>query len=343
MATVRARRRALRLAVILPPLFFLTVFGYWRFLSSGACRRGVELVLGRALGARVTIGAHRLARPSEIELSDLEVDFLAGGISSGVRFSARKARARAARLVGLGPFKEVVLEDPEADLVEAGPSLMRLGTELDLFRRRGGRPGVGRIEFRNMAVAFRPTEKVYRVGGIDLGLDFTGGVLRISAGLGLLRIEGVESRALEEEKPEISFDVEIAKSKVVLRNLSVKGRSGWKVDGDIEVDLSGPVPVIEGELQLRDLKISRIYTPRAGITILDSTGESAAVRRTYRFGGTSDDLFISAETDVPEFTYEDTRLGLKSEGTTLKGLRREMRTSLADLLRGLLEEDAKVR
>jgi hypothetical protein len=365
MAAARARERTLRLAVILPPLFFLAIFGYWRFLGSSACRALVEMILGRTLGARVTIGAHRIARLKEIELSDLEMEFLvssgdrADDRPSGVTFKARRAVACAGRLLGLGPLERVVFEDPEACFSAALSSVTRLA----LFRRRAGRPGVKKVEFRNMAVAFtpagrheqnsltgqlgkgsagRPAREMagYRIGGMDLELDFSGERLRMSADLGELRVEGVRSprleRALEEERPEIGLEIEIAKSSVHLRHLSVRGRSGWKVEGDVEADLSGDTPEIRGELQLRDLEVSTIYTPPPHVTIATPMDASAAVRRTVSIEGTAEDLRVSATTDVPEFIYEDTKLGLRVEGTSLKDLRRVMRTSVTDILSGLV-------
>ena len=332
---VKSRKRAVRLAAILPPLLFLMVFGYWRFLGSAAMREIVAAILGRTLGARVTIGGHEITRPSKIELSDLEMEFLADGKPSGVRFKARRASAHASRLVGLGPFEQVTLEDPEAHFQDVGPSVAKL----TLLRRKRRRPGVKKVEFRNMAVAFESSGRVYRVGGIDLGLDFSGGGLRMSADLGELRIEGLQSRRLEQEKPEVNFGIEIAKSKVVLRRLSVGGRTGWKAEGDVEADLAERPAKIRGELQIRDLKVSTIYTPKPWIRVATPTGESAAVRTTIRFEGTADDLLVSAETDVPEFIYEDSKLGLKTEGTTLKDLRVEKRTSLTKLLRGLFQKD----
>jgi hypothetical protein len=332
---IKSRKRAVRVAAILSPLLFLMVFGYWRFLGSAAMREIVAAILGRTLGARVTIGGHEITRPSKIELSDLEMEFLADGRPSGVRFKARRASAHARRLVGLGPFEQVTLEDPEAHFLNVGPSV----AGLTLLQRKRSRPGVEKVEFRNMAVAFESSGRVYRVGGMDLALDFSGGGLRISADLGELQIEGLQSTELERERPEVNFGIEIAESRVVLRRLSVGGRTGWKVEGDVEADLAERPAKIRGELQIRDLKVSTIYTPPPWVMVATPTGGSAAVRRTIRFEGTADDLLVSAETDVPEFIYENSNLGLRTEGTTLKDLRVEKRTSLTELLRGLFRKD----
>ena len=83
----RSGQRAVRLAVILPPLVFMAVFGYWKFLGSDSFRVLVERLLGAALSAEVTIGSHEVEGPASISLRDLSIEFRSDDAPGGVRRS----------------------------------------------------------------------------------------------------------------------------------------------------------------------------------------------------------------------------------------------------------------
>ena len=91
----RPGQRAVRLGAILPPLVFIAVLGYWRFLGSDSFRVLVERLLGSALSAEVRIGSHAVEGPARILLRDLSIEFRSDDGPSGVRFTAKTARARA--------------------------------------------------------------------------------------------------------------------------------------------------------------------------------------------------------------------------------------------------------
>ncbi|MHC4200923.1 MAG: AsmA family protein, partial [Planctomycetota bacterium] len=276
----RSRQRMVRLAILLPPLLFLTVFGYWRFLGSDAFQALVERILERALAGEVTIGSHEVESLAfkRIRLSDLSVEFNSLGAPSGVRFDAREATASASILLGVGPLEEVVMRDAEASFKGPASGIARL----DLLARPRRAARVGRIRIEGMAVSFAAGGRTFRVGDMGWTFDFSGGTLRLSADVDRLRIEGGHSKGLKEEAPGISFDVEVSGPtsfaeateadrslgeggpKVVLRELKVEGRSGWRAQGEMEADLARATPEFSGRIDLWDLPVSRVYTPRPG-------------------------------------------------------------------------------
>lgn len=327
----RSRRRLLRLAILLPPLGFIAVFGYWRFLVSDAFRVLVERILGRALRAEVTIGSHEVESLAlrRIALEGLSVEFLSEGAPSGVRFEAKEATASASILLGVGPLEEVVVRDAEASFTGPASTV----TRLDFFARPKRGAGVGRIRLEGMAVSFTVGERTYRVGGMDWTFDFSGGGLRLRAEIGRLRVDGVRSKGLEEESPSIRFDVEVDGPRVALRNLRVKGRSGWQAEGEMVADLAHAMPEVRGRVDLWDLPVSRIYTPRPGVEI----SPHAHVERTISFEGPVDRVRVEVTTDVKGLTFADKKLGLRAEGVTLSGLKTVGRFNMVEIVRKLLK------
>lgn len=308
----RSRQRMVRLAILLPPLLFLTVFGYWRFLGSDAFRALVERILERALAGEVTIGSHKVESLAfkRIRLSDLSVEFTSLGVPSGVRFEAKEAIASASILLGVGPLEEVVMRDAEASFKGPASGIARL----DFLARPRRAARVGRIRIEQMAVSFATGGRTFRVGGMGWTFDFSGGSLRLSADVDRLRIEGVHSKGLEEEAPSISFDVEVSGPKVVLRELKVGGRSGWRAQGEMEADLARATPEFSGRIDLWDLPVSRVYKPRPGVEI----SPQAHVERSICFEGPADRLAVEVTTDVKGLTYADAKLGLRAGGVTLR-------------------------
>ncbi len=317
---------------MMPPLVFLTVFGYWRFLGSGAFRVLMERILERALRADVTIGSHEVESLAfrRIRLSDLSVEFMAGGEPSGVRFKAKEATASAPVLLGIGPLEEVVIRDAEARLDGPASTVARL----DFLTRPKRASSVGRIRLEAMAVSFTAGERTYRVGGMDWTFDFSGRGLRLSAEVGRLRIEGLRSKGLEEEAPSVRFDIEVDGTKVVVRKLSVRGASGWQAGGEMEVDLGPEPPLVRGRVDLWDLPVSIIYTPPLGVEI----SPRAHVEQRIEFRGPLDRVRFEVTTDVKGLTYRDGRLGLAASGVTLKSLRKVKYYDVMQLLRGMLRE-----
>jgi hypothetical protein len=348
----RSRQRTVRLAVLLPPLLFLTVFGYWRFLESDAFRALVERILQRALAGDVTIGSHEVESLAfkRIRLSDLSVEFTSLGGPSGVRFEAKEATASASIILGVGPLEEVVMRDAEASF--RGPA--SLIARLDLLARPRRASRVGRIRIEQMAVSFATGGRTFRVGGMGWTFDFSGGSLRLSADVDPLRIEGVRSKGLEEEAPSISFDVEVSGAtsfaeateadrslgeggpKVVLRELKTQGRSGWQAEGKMEADLACAVPEFRGRVDLWDLPVSRVYPPLPGVEI----SPQAHVERTICFEGPADRLRVEVTTDVKGLTYADGKLGLRAEGVTLR-LKGTGCYDLLEILRKLLANEER--
>jgi hypothetical protein len=244
-----------------------------------------------------------------------------------VRFDAREATASASILLGVGPLEEVVMRDAEASFKGPASGIARL----DLLARPRRAARVGRIRIEGMAVSFAAGGRTFRVGDMGWTFDFSGGTLRLSADVDRLRIEGVHSKGLKEEAPGISFDVEVSGPtsfaeateadrslgeggpKVVLRELKVEGRSGWRAQGEMEADLARATPEFSGRIDLWDLPVSRVYTPRPGVEI----SPQAHVERTICFEGPADRLRVEVTTDVKGLTYADAKLGLRAEGVTL--------------------------
>ncbi len=329
------RRRFLRRAPAVGALLVIAVFGYWRFLESDAFRSIVERVLARTLAADVTVGSHEVGGLSfrTIILRDLSVEFRAGGIPSGVRFSAKEAEARAERLLGLGAIECVSMSDAEASVRGAASDVGRL----DVLRRRRGRAGIGRMTLERMAVSFESGGKSYRVGDMSWTFDFSEGALRAEAGLDVLRIDGLHSPALEREAPSMSLSLLIEGHRIAVRDLDVRGASGWRLAGKLNAVGREDI-ALDGELMLWNLPVNVIRPPRPGVEI--SAG--ARVERTITFKGSPDRLLVRVRTDIKGLTYVDKRLGIKAEGVTLKDMQTSGTFDLPEIIRKLIEPQRSV-
>jgi hypothetical protein len=340
-----------RRAVVLPPLLFLAAVGYWKFLGTESFRLVIERLLEQALRAEVGIEHHEVRGTAEIVLHGVTVEFLSGGAASEARFTAAEARARARRVVGVGPLEEVVLT--KAEVRVPSPAAARL----DLFSRPAGSSAVRRIKVRDAAVSFSAGGRDYRVGGMRWTLSFPRGKAIVSGEVDRLGVEGLRSPGLRAESPRIAFTFEIEGSKVILRKLDASGRSGWRASGeDIVVDFGPEVPRMSGlagggppvtdartgtptgevdaVLDLWGLPVSRVYTPPEGVEV----SPGANVRRTLLVRGPADHLRVEAATDVLGLSYADRGLGLAAGGVRLIGLRKVRHVDLLAILRGLVKE-----
>jgi len=303
----RAFVRPLRLAVILPPLLFASAYGYMRFVQSPAFLNLIEKLLSTALAADVKIGAHELASRSRIVLHDLEAEFLIDGRASGAFFGAEEAVAEAGWLLGVGPFEQVTLANVKTRLDGPVSTL----ASLDILARPGGTAAVNRVVLEGITFSFVSNDREYHVGGMVWTFDLGGERVALNTDLPVLKIDGLHSPGLEEEAPSISFRVEIEGPDVMVRELMVTGASGWRVEGELAVDISGDEPVVEGELVLFNLLVKRIYKPPPGVNI----PPLATARRNIQLSGPINDLRIQADTAIRGMSYHDTRLGINADGS----------------------------
>ncbi|MHC5058781.1 MAG: hypothetical protein ACYTKD_29330 [Planctomycetota bacterium] len=326
----RPGQRAVRLAAILPPLVFLAVFGYWRFLGSDSFRVLMERLLGAALSAEVTIGSHAVDGPARISLEDLSIEFRADDGPSGVRFTAKTARARSRALLGVGSLEDVVVLGAEASFAGSPADIARL----DFLKRPKGRGGIKVLRLESMTVSFVRDGRSFRVRDTDWEVDFSGGGVDISAATEALRIEGLKSAGLEEEAPEIAFGLEVDGPCVRLRDLAARGRSGWGLEGTIEADVGAETLHLCGKLDVWDLPLSRIYTPRPEVDI----SSSAHVEQTIEFAGPVDNVRFEVTTRLKGLTYVDRKLGLEAKGVTVDPLKKVICRDLLKFFRGLARD-----
>jgi len=298
-----------RLGAILPPLVFFAIFGYEKFLGSDSFRVIVERVLGAALSADVTIGSHQVESPASISLSDLSIRFRSVDGAGTVCFTAKSARARAGSILGVGPLENVVVSGAEASFSGAPEDIARL----EFLKRPKGRGGIRALRLEDMTISFARDGRIFRVRDTDWAVDFSGGGVRISVATEAFGIEGLRSVGFEEEAPSISFDLEIDGPRVRLRNFAARGRSGWGLEGTIEAEHSAESLHLSGKLDLWDLPLSRIYTPKKGVEI----SSSAHVEQTIEFDGPVDDVRFEVETKLKGVTYVDRKLGLDAKGVTV--------------------------
>jgi len=316
---------------MLPPLLAFALYGYWRFLSSDAFRVLLERALSRALAAEVRIGSHELGGVASIALRGLSAEFLAGSRPSGVSFRAEEARSYSSGVLGIGAIEKVTLSDVELRVDGPASNLAKL----DLIARGARGAAVRRVELERAGFSFVWGGSEYRISGTNWALDFSEGKTRLAAELRALRVEGVSSSALDAEAPEIAFDIEIEGDRVALKRLEVSGRSGWRLAGDLEVNLGvRPSPAVVGELELWDLRVSRIYSPPPGVEITPG----ASVRRTIRLSGPADDLAMSVTTKVTGLSYADRPLGLEASEVTLD-VSGSGRLNVLDLLRRVVKAE----
>jgi hypothetical protein len=329
----RSGQRAVRLAAILPPLVFFVIFGYWKFLGSDSFRVLVERVLGSALSADVEIGSHEVDGPARLSLKDLSIRFRSRGGPSGVRFTAKTARARARSLLGVGPLEDVVVSGAEASFAGSPAEV----AQLDFLKRPKGRGGMKTLRLEDMTIAFVRDGRSFRVRDTDWEIDFSGGGVRISAATEAFAVEGLKSAGLEAEAPKIAFDLEIDGPRVRLRDFSARGRSGWGLEGTIEADVGGEALYLRGTLDLWDLPLSRIYTPREGVEI----SSSAHVEQTIEFAGPVDNVRFEVTTRLKGLTYVDRKLGLEARGVSSDPLKEVNHRDLLALVRGLMRDTAR--
>ena len=327
----RSGLRAVRLAAILPPLVFLAGLGYWRFLGSDSFRALVERLLESALSAEVTIGSHKVESPASISIEGLEIEFRSVDKPSGVRFTAKTARARARTLLGVGPLEDVVVMGAEANFAGSPAEIARL----DFLSRPKGRGGMKVLRLERMTISFVRGGKDFRVRDTDWEIDFSGGGVEISALTKALGIEGLKSAALEEEAPRVSFDLDIDGPRVRLRNFAARGRSGWGLEGTIEANVGAEVLHLSGKLELWDLPLSRIYTPRQGVEI----SSSAHVEQTIEFAGPVDNVRFEVTTKLKGLSYADEKLGLEAKGVTSDPLKKVTHKNLLELVRSLTQDE----
>jgi hypothetical protein len=322
----RSGQRAVRLAAILPPLVFLAIFGYWKFLGSDSFRVLVERALGAALSAEVTVGSHEVEGAASISLADLSIDFRSHDGPSSIRFTAKTARARAQSLLGVGPLEEVIVSGAETSFAGSPAEIARL----EFLKRPKGRGGIKVLGLKGMTISFLRDGRNFRVRDTDWVVDFSGGGVKISAATEALVVEGLKAAGLEEEPPKVSFDLEIDGPRVRLQNFSARGRSGWGLEGTIEVDVGRKTLYLSGKLDVWDLPLSRTYTPKRGVEI----SSSAHVEQTIVFAGPVNDVRFEVTTRVKSLTYTDRKLGLEAKGVTLDQ-RKVVHKDLLKLFRGL--------
>jgi len=325
----KSLQRALRLAIILPPLVFAAGYGYLRFITSPAFRTIIERLLSNALAANVTIGAHELSDSSRIVLRDLKAEFLTEGQSSGLHFGAKEAIAEAGWLLGVGPFERIVLKDVETDL-DAPVSAM---AKLDVLSRPSGSASVKAVVLEGVRTSFNVGDAHCSVSGMEWTFGLTGKRAEVSARLPVLRIEGLHTPGIDAEAPFISFRVAIEGPIVSVKELKVEGRSGWRVAGELDIDISREDPVVEGTLDLWDLAVKRIYHPPEGVEIPPLSKAS----RKVTVSGPITDLRIVADTAIRSFSYNDTSLGLNASGIT-SDLQSARRLNLRAVVRGYFAE-----
>jgi len=322
----RSGQRAVRLGAILPPLVFIAIFGYGKFLGSDSFRVIVERLLGAALSADVTIGSHEVEGPASISLSDLSIRFRSVDGPGTVCFTAKSARARAGSILGVGPLEDVVVSGAEASFAGSPADVARL----EFLKRPKGRGGIKALKLEDMTISFAWDGRIFRVRDTDWVVDFSGGGAKISVATEAFGIEGLISAKLKEEAPSIEFDLEIDGPRVRLRDLAARGRSGWGLEGTIEADNAGEALHLSGKLDLWDLPLSRIYTPKQGVEI----SSSAHVEQTIEFDGPVDDVRFEVATKVKGLTYVDRQLGLEAKGVTLEP-RKVIHKNLLELVRKL--------